>query len=765
MEIIKRSGRREPVRFDKITRRIEKLCHGLSAVHVKGVELAQKVIGGLYDGVTTSEIDKLAAEDAAAMVTVHPDYDKLAARIFVSRMHKETEKSLLACFRLLTKNGLLSPDVLEVAKKYVNELEAVIDHGIDDRYTYFGIRTLYHSYLLQHNGVVIERPQHMYMRVAIGLWGDDIEGVLKTYALLSQGMYTHATPTLYNGGTTHPQLASCFLLHMQDDSIEGIYNTLKQCALISKDAGGIGFHVNNIRAAGSSIRGGAGVSDGIVPMLRNFDTTARYVNQLGKRKGSFAVYLEPWHADIYEFLDLKKNHGKEELRARDLFYAMWIPDLFMQRVEEGGKWSLFSPDVAVGLGDSYGDTFSALYKEYESEQKYMRQVEARDLFHAIITAQIETGLPYMLYKDSVNRKTNQSNLGTIKSSNLCAEILEYTDKDEVAVCNLASVALPKYVVGKKYDFKALYDVVYHMTLSLNKVIDVTSYPIEEAKHSNLRHRPIGIGVQGLADTFFKLRYSYGDDASRALNKKIFETIYFAALTASKDIAIKEGAYDSYEGSPVSKGILQFDMWGVKPDDKTWDWKGLRKEIKKHGVRNSLLVAPMPTASTAQVLGNTECFEPITSNLYVRRVLSGEFVVINRYLVDELLAIGLWDEEMKISMMREKGSVAAIERIPADIRDRYKTVWEISQKVIIDMAADRAPYICQTQSMNLFMEKPTVSKVASMHMYSWKAGLKTGMYYLRTRPAVDAIQFTVPNKKVEAADSCSTEEGECVSCGS
>lgn len=768
MQIIKRSGRKESVKFDKIARRIERLSVGLSNKYVDVSSLAQKVIGGLYDGVTTTEIDKLAAETSASMVTIHPDYDVLASRIFVSRMHKETEKSLLTSFKYMHKRKMLSDDVLSVATEHIDRLEDSIDHGVDEKYTYFGIRTLYHSYLQSYKGVVIERPQHMYMRIAIGLWSDDIDKVIYTYKLLSEGLYTHATPTLYNAGTLHPQLASCFLLHMRDDSIEGIYDTLKQCALISKNAGGIGLNIHNIRSDGSPIRGGVGKSDGIVPMLRNFDACARYVNQLGKRKGSFAIYLETWHADIYDFLQLKKNTGAEERRARDLFYALWVSDLFMKRVEEDAMWSLFSPDVAKGLYEVYGKEFEDLYAKYEKEELYVRQVKARDLLVEIAVSQIETGMPYILYKDACNEKSNQKNLGTIKSSNLCSEVLEYTDKDEVAVCNLASVALPKYVEGKKYNFKKLYDVVYHITLSLNRVIDITSYPLEEAKRSNLKHRPIGIGVQGLADVFFKLKYSFGDEDSRKLNRKIFETIYFASLTASKDLAKEKGVYDSYEGSPMSEGKFQFDLWGVKPEDGllgvTWDWRGLKKEIKKYGVRNSLLVALMPTASTAQILGNTECFEPITSNMYTRRVLSGEFILLNKYLVKDLLDAGLWDEEMKTELMRNKGSVQNIEVIPEEVRERYRTVWEISQKVILEMAADRSPYVCQTQSMNLFLSSASASKVTSMHMYSWKLGLKTGMYYLRTRPAADAIAFTVPKKKEE--DSvCSIDSGEdCESCG-
>jgi ribonucleoside-diphosphate reductase alpha chain len=751
MFVIKRDGRKEAVKFDKITARVEKLCYGLNSDYVDAVDVAKKVILGLYDGVTTTELDNLAAETAASLTTKHPDYALLASRIAVSNLHKNTVKSFSKTMKKLfeyvdPKVGkpapLLADDVWEIIRKNADVLDSNIIYDRDFAFDYFGFKTLERSYLLKLDGKVSERPQHMFMRVSVGIHKDDIDAVLKTYNLMSERWFTHATPTLFNAGTPKPQMSSCFLLTMQDDSIEGIYDTLKQTAKISQSAGGIGLSIHNIRATGSYISGTNGTSNGIIPMLRVFNDTARYVDQGGgKRKGAFAIYLEPWHADIFEFLDLRKNHGKEEMRARDLFYALWMPDLFMKRVEENGEWSLFCPHEAPGLHECWGDEFEALYAKYEQEKRARKVVKAQDLWFAILDAQIETGNPYLLYKDAANRKSNQQNLGTIKSSNLCTEIIEYTDANEVAVCNLASLALPRYVIDNKFDHEKLYEVTYQAALNLNRIIDNNYYPVEEAERSNTRHRPIGLGVQGLADAFILMRYPFESEEAKQLNKDIFETIYFAALTASKDLAAKDGAYESYPGSPASKGILQFDMWGVTPSTR-WDWKGLKAEIKVHGIRNSLLVAPMPTASTSQILGNNECFEPYTSNIYTRRVLSGEFVIVNKHLLKDLVEMGLWDGDMKNRIISANGSIQNISEIPAPIKELYKTVWEIKQRTIIDMAADRGAYICQSQSLNLFVDTPSASKLTSMHFYGWKKGLKTGMYYLRTQAAAQAVQFTV-----------------------
>jgi len=750
MYVIKRDGRKESVKFDKITARIQKLCYGLSEL-VDPVKISKKVIEGLYDGVTTSELDNLAAEIAASMTTNHPDYALLAARIAVSNLHKNTDKSFSRTMKKLyeykdPKTGqnasLIADDVYEIIKKNAELLDSTIIYDRDFGYDYFGFKTLERSYLLRINGKVVERPQHMLMRVSLGIHKDDIDAAIETYHLMSERWFTHATPTLFNAGTPKPQMSSCFLLTMKDDSIEGIYDTLKQCAKISQSAGGIGLSIHNIRAKGSYIKGTNGTSNGIVPMLRVFNDTARYVDQGGgKRKGSFAIYLEPWHADIFEFLDLRKNHGKEELRARDLFYALWIPDLFMKRVKDDGKWSLFCPNEAPGLADCWGKEFEALYERYETEGRARKTIQARELWSAIIESQIETGTPYMLYKDACNAKSNQQNLGTIKSSNLCTEIMEYTSPDEVAVCNLASLALPRFVNDGEFDHQRLFEVTYVVTKNLNKIIDYNYYPVPEAQRSNLRHRPIGIGVQGLADTFILMRMPFDSPQAKQLNKEIFETIYYAALTASKDLAKQYGPYETYEGSPISKGILQFDMWNVKPSDR-WEWDVLREEIKKYGVHNSLLIAPMPTASTSQILGNNECFEPYTSNIYTRRVLSGEFIVVNKHLLRDLVKLGLWNEEMKNKIIANNGSIQNIDEIPQNIKDLYKTVWEIKQRDIIDMAADRGAFICQSQSLNLFLEKPNFAKISSMHFYAWEKGLKTGMYYLRTKAATDAIKFTV-----------------------
>jgi len=751
MFVIKRNGKQESVKFDKITARIEKLSYGLDRRFVNSIDVAKKVIEGLYDGVTTTELDNLAAETAASLTVKHPDYALLASRIAVSNLHKNTIKSFSDTMKLLyectdSKTGkhvpLLADDIWEIIQNNAELLDSTIIYDRDYGFDYFGFKTLEKSYLLKVDGKVVERPQHMYMRVAIGIHHDDIEAAIKTYHLMSERWFTHATPTLFNAGTPKPQMSSCFLLTMKDDSIDGIYDTLKQTAKISQSAGGIGLSIHNIRATGSYIGGTNGTSNGIIPMLRVFNDTARYVDQGGgKRKGAFAIYLEPWHADVFEFLDLRKNHGKDELRARDLFYALWIPDLFMQRVENGGNWSLFCPHEAPGLHETWGADFEALYTKYESEGRARRTVKAQDLWFAILDAQIETGNPYLLYKDAANRKSNQQNLGTIKSSNLCTEIIEYTATDEVAVCNLASLALPRFVINGQFDHQKLYEITYEVTKNLNKIIDGNYYPVEEARNSNLRHRPIGLGVQGLADAFILLRLPFESDAAKQLNKEIFETIYFAAMTASKDLAKVDGAYATFQGSPASKGQFQFDLWGVEPTLR-WDWYRLKDEVVKYGVRNSLLVAPMPTASTSQILGNNECFEPYTSNIYVRRVLSGEFVVVNKHLLKDLVDLNLWNDDMKNKIIFHNGSIQAIDEIPANVKEIYKTVWEIKQRNIIDMAADRGAYICQSQSLNLFVDTPSAGKLTSMHFHAWKKGLKTGMYYLRTQAASQAVQFTV-----------------------
>ena len=784
MLVIKRDGRKETVKFDKITARIEKLSYGLNSDFVKTIEIAKKVIDGLYDGVSTQELDELAAETAATLTTKHPDFATLAARIAVSNLHKTTSKSFSSTMKRLytyvnPKTGenasLLSKEVYGIINKNAALLDSSIIYDRDFSYDYFGFKTLEKSYLLKLDGKVVERPQHMLMRVAVGIHMDDIDSVLETYNLLSEKWFTHATPTLFNAGTPKPQLSSCFLLTMKEDSIDGIYDTLKQCAKISQSAGGIGLSIHNVRATGSYIKGTNGVSNGIIPMLRNFDMTARYVDQGGgKRKGSFAIYIEPWHSDIFEFLQLKKNHGKEELRARDLFYAMWIPDLFMKRVESNEDWSLFSPDEAKNLHETYGEEFEKLYEKFEKEGKARKTVKAQDLWFEILEAQIETGNPYILYKDAANKKSNQKNLGTIKSSNLCTEIIEYTSPDEVAVCNLASIALNKFVKDDlTYDHQKLYEITKVITRNLNKVIDVNYYPVEEAKNSNLRHRPIGIGVQGLADTFILMRQSFDSPEAKQLNAEIFETIYFAAMESSMEIAQKEGPYKTYEGSPVSKGIFQFDMWGVVPSSKRWDWTKLKREVKKHGVRNSLLLAPMPTASTSQILGNNECFEPYTSNIYTRRVLSGEFIVVNKHLLKDLIKLNLWNENMKDRLMESNGSIQGFEEIPKDIKQLYRTVWEVSQKSIIDMAADRGAYICQSQSMNIHMQDANFGKLTSMHFHAWKKGLKTGLYYLRTKAAADAIKFTIvkeeksmDKEEQQSAMQCSIDnQDDCEMCGS
>ena len=759
MLVIKRDGHRESVKFDKITARIEKLCYGLDSKFVNPVEVAMKVINGLYDGVSTLELDNLAAEIAATLTTKHPDFAKLAARIAVSNLHKVTSKSFSNTMKRLytyvdPKTGenapLISKETWKVIKENAAELDEAIIYDRDFGYDYFGFKTLERSYLMKIDGKVVERPQHLLMRVAVGIHGEDIPAAVETYHLLSEKWFTHATPTLFNAGTPKPQLSSCFLLTMKDDSIDGIYDTLKQTAKISQSAGGIGLSIHHVRAKGSYIKGTGGTSNGIVPMLRNFDMTARYVDQGGgKRKGSFAIYLEPWHADVFEFLELKKNHGKEEMRARDLFYAMWIPDLFMKRVESNESWSLFCPNEAPGLADCYGEDFERLYEKYEKEGKFRKQIKAQDLWFEILEAQIETGTPYILYKDAANKKSNQKNLGTIKSSNLCTEIIEYSSPEEVAVCNLASLALPKFVTEDgKFDHQKLYEITKVVTRNLNKVIDVNYYPVPEAKTSNMRHRPIGLGVQGLADAFILLRMPFESEEARGLNKDIFETLYYAAMEASMELSKLLGPYETYKGSPVSKGIFQFDMWGVTPDSGRWDWEKLKKEVKQHGVRNSLLLAPMPTASTSQILGNNECFEPYTSNIYTRRTLSGEFIIANKHLMKDLISLGLWSETMRQKLISTNGSVQSIPEIPQHIKDIYKTVWEISQKTIIDMSAERGAFICQSQSLNIHITNPNFGKLTSMHFYAWKKGLKTGMYYLRSTAAADAIKFTLDKSALQ-----------------
>tara|TARA_R100001369_G_scaffold28219_4_gene50735 strand:+ start:11154 stop:13628 length:2475 start_codon:yes stop_codon:yes gene_type:complete len=753
MYVLKRDGHKEPVMFDKITARIRKLCYGLNEL-VDPLKVAMRVIEGLYDGVTTSELDNLAAEVSATMTTSHPDYAKLAARISVSNLHKNTKKTFSEVMtdlheyvnpRTGKKAPLLADEVQKVIQENKELLDSTIIYNRDFNYDYFGFKTLERSYLLKLNGQIAERPQHMLMRVSIGIHVDDIEAAIETYDLMSKKFFTHATPTLFNSGTPKPQMSSCFLLTMKDDSIDGIYDTLKQTAKISQSAGGIGLSIHNVRATGSYISGTNGTSNGIVPMLRVFNDTARYVDQGGgKRKGSFAMYVEPWHADIFDFLDLKKNHGKEEMRARDLFYAMWIPDLFMERVEKDENWTLMCPNECPGLFDIYGEEFEALYHKYEEEGKGRKSIKARELWEKILESQIETGTPYMLYKDAANRKSNQKNLGTIRSSNLCTEIMEYTSPDEVAVCNLASIALPMFVKGNEFDHKELYKITKRVIKNLNKVIDRNYYPVKEAENSNMRHRPVGLGVQGLADTFIKLRMPFTSDEAKALNQEIFETLYFASVTASMELAIEEGPYSTYKGSPISQGEFQYNMWGIKDEDLSgrWDWKKLRKQVMKNGVRNSLLMAPMPTASTSQILGNNEAFEPYTSNIYTRRVLSGEFIVVNKHLLEDLVERNLWTEDVKNAILRANGSVQGIDIIPQDLKELYKTVWELSMKDIIDMSRQRGYFIDQSQSLNLFMENANNSKLTSMHFYAWKSGLKTGMYYLRTKSAVDAIKFTL-----------------------
>lgn len=739
MKVIKRSGREVEMRFDNITSRIDVLTEGLSS-ELEPSKVAQQVFSSLYDRITTQEIDDLSSETCIGMITSHPDYEILAARIVASNIQKICPNTFHLAMRKLSKAKIITDEVLQVAAK----VKENIKHDRDYDFSYFGLKTLEKSYLQRIDGKLVETPQYMFMRVSIGIHGDNVEKVLETYDYMSRGMFIHATPTLFNSGTPRPQLSSCFLVANKEDSIDGIYDTVKECAQISKWAGGIGLHCSDIRANKSHIRGTNGTSDGIIPMLRVYNATARYVNQAGRRKGSIAVYLEPWHADVFSFLELRLNTGEEEARCRDLFLALWIPDLFMKRVEEGGNWSLFCPDKARGLSDVYGEEFEKLYEKYESEGLATKTVRAEDIWRAILKSQAETGTPYMLYKDACNKKSNQSNLGTIKSSNLCTEIIEHTSPDETAVCNLASVALPKFVKGGEFDYVELHKTIKVMTKNLNNVIDRNFYPVKSAERSNMRHRPIGLGVQGLADVFCTLRLPFDSEEAKKINSYIFETIYHASLESSCELSDEQGPYSSFDGSPISNGILQFDMWETEaeiPHSGMYDWEAMRERVKK-GVRNSLLVAPMPTASTAQILGNNECFEPYTTNIYLRRTLAGEFVVVNQHLVTDLKKLGLWSKKMKDLMVKSGGSIQSITDIPDDIKKLYRTVWEIKMKDVIDMAAQRGRYIDQSQSMNLFMESPTLSKISSMHMYAHKKGLKTGMYYLRSQAKARPIQVSL-----------------------
>jgi ribonucleoside-diphosphate reductase subunit M1 len=763
MNVIKRDGRRVPVQFDKISSRLEKLAYGLDTKHVHPSAITQKIISGVYDGVTTVELDNLAAETAAYMTTIHPDYAVLAARVAISNLQKQTTKKFSEVIDKLykyvdPKNGkhspMISTETWEIVQKHADILDDAIHYDRDFSYNYFGFKTLERSYLLRLDGKIAERPQHLIMRVSVGIHGNDIKSAIETYNFMSKRYFTHASPTLFNAGTPRNQMSSCFLVAMKEDSIDGIYDTLKQCALISKTAGGIGLHIHNIRSTGSYIAGTNGTSNGIIPMIRVFNNTARYVDQGGnKRPGAFALYLEPWHSDILDFIDIRKNHGKEEIRARDLFPALWIPDLFMKRVEENKEWTLFSPSEAPGLSDVYGDEFEELYTKYENENRGRKTIKAQKLWYSILEAQTETGTPFMLYKDACNKKSNQQNLGIIKSSNLCCEIVEYSSNDEVAVCNLASVALPAFIESDEknswYNFEKLHEITKVVAKNLNKIIDKNYYPVPEAKTSNLRNRPIAVGVQGLADAFMMLRLPFDSPEAKELNIQIFETIYHAALEASIEMAQIEGSYESFEGSPASQGLLQFDLWGKKPTN-LWDWDSIKDDIKRYGLRNSLLVAPMPTASTSQILGYNECFEPYTSNIYSRRVLAGEFQIVNPYMLKDLVEMGLWNDSMKNHIISDNGSIQNLPNIPQEIKDLYKTVWEISQKSIIDMAADRGAYVDQSQSMNIHLKNPTMGKLTSMHFYGWKKGLKTGMYYLRTQAAAAAIQFTVDQNSAQSA---------------
>jgi len=774
MKVKKRDGSLEEMRYDKITRRISVFCSDLNLEYIDPTYVTLKVTQGIYDGISTSELDKLAAETAASMVTTHPDYAKLAGRLAVSNLHKTTPRKFSQCIKELhsfvepktgKESSLIDDNIFQFVMENKESLDGAISIDRDLNFDYFGIKTLERSYLLKIGDRIVERPQYLYMRVAVGICKGDLDMALRIYDDLSQHFYTHATPTLFNAGTRRPQMSSCFLIGNKGDDIDGLFDTIKDVAKISKWAGGIGLHVHDVRAKGAYIKGTGGESDGLLPMMKTYNEVARWINQGGKRKGSFAVYLEPWHSDVFEFIDLRKNHGKEEMRARDLFLAMWTPDLFMQRVEQDGDWSLFSPDEAPGLSDVYDSpsdkAFTRLYEQYEQEGRARKVVKARKLMDAILTSQIETGTPYMLYKDPANYKSNQQNLGTIKSSNLCTEIIEYSSPTEQAVCNLASIALPKYIINGEFNHDVLYEYTYQVVKNLNNVIDLNFYPTEETKRSNFKHRPVGLGVQGLADVLCMLNIPFESETADTLQTDIFETIYFAAMTSSKDLAKEFGPYESIEGSPIEKGIFQYEMWGKSDKDLSgrWDWKSLRKEVKSFGVRNSLLVAPMPTASTAQILGNNEAFEPFTTNLYSRRTLSGEFVMINKHLVNDLLKLGLWNDTIKNKLIMENGSVQNIPEIPTEMKEVYKTVWEMSQKRVLQMAANRSVFIDQSQSLNLFIDNATKPKLLAAHLFGWKLGLKTGMYYLRTRAAVDALKGlgvdTTTSKPVETPQKMAT----------
>ena len=789
MRVTKRNKSLENISFDKILKRIKSIGKEQNLHNINYSELCLKIIDQLYDKIETTKIDELTAEQCASQTTKHPDFGSLASAIVISNLHKNTKSNFLSVMRQLYNNNLITKSLVNVADKHKEVINQIIDYKRDNIIDYFGFKTLERAYLMRINKVIVERPQHMWLRVAIGIHGDNIEKIKETYEYMSRLFFTHATPTLFNAGTPRPQLSSCFLLSLEEDSINGIYNTLKDCALISKWAGGIGLHIHNLRATGSHIRGTNGTSNGIVPMLRVFNMTARYVDQGGgKRNGSFAIYMEPWHGDIEEFLDLRKNHGDEEMRARDLFYALWIPDLFMKKVKANEDWCLFCPDKSPGLSDAYGDDFDTLYNHYESEGRFIKKVKARDLWFKVLDSQMETGTPYILYKDACNKKSNQKNLGTIKSSNLCTEIIEYSDKTESAVCNLASIALSKFVKeDKSFDYDKLHDVAKTITYNLNKVIDVNYYPTEKTEKSNMRHRPIGIGIQGLADAFMLMDIPFTSEKAKQANKLIFETIYHAALEMSNEISksryelfkneeykttqemIKSknfnkyeadnlnkidekhiGAYSTFTGSPISNGIFQFNMWNVEAS-ANYDWDKLRESIKEYGIRNSLLLAPMPTASTSQILGNNECFEPFTSNIYTRRTIAGEFVIVNKYLMKELIDLEVWNEDIKTSIIENKGSIQHIQGLSDHIKEKYKIVWEMSMKELINMARDRGAFICQSQSLNLWMEDPTYNSLTSMHFYSWEQGLKTGIYYLRRKPKHQPQQFTIVPKEQRKED--------------
>ena len=777
MYVVKRNGRHEKMQFDKITRRISKLCNDLDTKYVVPEGITIKVMTGIYPGITTRQLDDLAAETSAYMSTSHFHYSTLAARICASNLHKETDDDY---FELVTKmrnylhpktkeqSPLVSEELFDVVCKHKERIQQVLDENmhLDFEYDYFAFKTLERSYLLKMNEKVVERPQYMLFRVAIGIHGHDIDSVIESYKLMSNKKFTMATPTLFNSGTPRPQMSSCFLVHMKEDSVAGIFDTMKDCALISKYAGGLGISVHDIRASGSYIRGTTGYSDGLVNMLRCFNDCARYINQGGRRKGSFAIYLEPWHADVEAFLDLKKNHGNELERARDLFYALWVPDLFMKRVKEDGKWSLFCPNEAPGMSDVYGEEFEQHYLKYENDGISRKVVNARDLWNRIIDTQVETGTPYILYKDAVNRKTNHQNLGVIKSSNLCAEIVQFTSPDEIAVCNLASINLAAFVENPytdeaSFDFEQLVEISKHVVINLNNVIDKNFYPVPEAEKSNKRHRPIGLGVQGLADVFIMMRLAFESPEAAKLNKDIFESIYYGAVHSSVDLAKKDGPYSTYKGSPMSRGIFQFDMWNVKPSDR-YDWSGLREYMKEYGIRNSLLTALMPTASSAQILGNNESVEAFTSNVYNRRVLAGEFCVVNKHLLKDLTDLGIWNDVTKGQLMKDKGSVQNIENLSSKLKEIYKTVWEIPQKCIVDLYVGRGPYICQSMSMNIHMRSPSRSKISSMLFYGWSQGLKTSCYYLRSRPKADTISF-VTEKIYSETTVSEEEESSCESC--